>query len=156
MVLRPLERRPLRSALTVAGIAMAVAMQIAGAFWVDAIALIVDVQFRQVQQANVQLDFDRPAPPSVTQALLRMPGVMQAETLRNEPVRLHHHGRTEDTVLTGLPPDGQLVRLVDQHTGPLPLPDHGVVLSALLARSLGWRYLLLEMRSVSLSLRRPR
>jgi putative ABC transport system permease protein len=137
MVLRPLERRPWRSALTVAGIAMAMAMQIAGAFWVDAIALIVDVQFRQVQQANVQLDFDHPAPPSVTQALLRLPGVLQAEAMRNEPVRVHHHGRSEDTVLVGLPSGGQLVRLVDQHIGPLPLPDHGVVVSALLAQSLG-------------------
>ncbi|MEZ5701431.1 MAG: ABC transporter permease [Burkholderiaceae bacterium] len=45
-----LERRPLRAAFTVAGVAMAVALQISGAFWLDAIAHIMDVQYRRVQQ----------------------------------------------------------------------------------------------------------
>jgi len=39
MVIRNFERRPLRAAFTVTGIALAVALQISGAFWLDAIAL---------------------------------------------------------------------------------------------------------------------
>ena len=53
MVVRQVERRPLRAAFTVTGIALAVALQISGAFWLDAIAHIADVQFRQVQQGDV-------------------------------------------------------------------------------------------------------
>ncbi len=67
MVIRNLERRPLRAAFTVIGVALAVALQISGAFWLDAIAHIVDVQYRQVQQGDVLVNFHRPVPLTVAQ-----------------------------------------------------------------------------------------
>lgn len=139
MVVRNVERRPLRAALTVTGIAAAVALQISGAFWLDAIAHIVDVQFRQVQQGDVLVDFHRPMPTAVVHDLRRLPGVIDAEGYRNEPVRLTAGGRRVDTVLTGLHADGRLMRVVDEARGPLPLPARGAVASALLARELGLR-----------------
>ena len=104
MVIRNIERRPLRAALTVAGIAAAVALQISGAFWADAIAHIVDVQFHQVQRGDVLLGFTSPVGLSATQSLLRLPGVLDAELTRSEPVRVSAHGRREDTALTGHAP----------------------------------------------------
>lgn len=149
MVIRNFERRPLRAALTVTGIALAVALQISGAFWLDAIAHIVDVQFRQVQQGDVLVNFQHPVPPEVVQDLNRLPGVMAAEPYRTEPVRLHLRGRSEDTALTGYRTDAQLMRVVDEQRGAVPMPSHGVVLSALLARALDARvgdHLALEFR----------
>jgi len=139
MVIRNFERRPLRAAFTVTGIALAVALQISGAFWMDAIAHIVDVQFRQVQQGDVLVNFHRPVPVSVVQDLRRLPGVMDAEPYRTEPVRVRWRGRTEDTALMGFRADAQLMRLVDETRGPVPLPPHGVVLSSLLAQAVGAR-----------------
>jgi putative ABC transport system permease protein len=139
MVIRNFERRPLRAGFTVAGIAMAVALQIAGAFWLDAIAHIVDVQYRQVQQGNVLLDFHEPVPVTVTRDLERLPGVIDAEVYRSEPVRVRLRGRTEDTLMTGFAPGARLMRLVDEDRGPLAMPSQGVVMSALLARNLGAR-----------------
>ncbi|MBA4262099.1 MAG: ABC transporter permease [Comamonadaceae bacterium] len=139
MVIRNFERRPLRAAFTVTGIALAVALQISGAFWLDAIGHIVDVQFRQVQQGDVLLNFRRPVPVSVVQDLKRLPGVIDAEPYRTEPVRVHLRGRSEDTALTGYRSDAQLLRVVDQTRGAVAMPSHGVVLSALLARALGAR-----------------
>jgi putative ABC transport system permease protein len=139
MVIRNFERRPLRATFTVAGIAMAVALQIAGAFWLDAIAHIVDVQYRQVQQGDVLLDFHEPVPVTVTRDLQRLPGVIDAEVYRNEPVRVRLRGRSEDTVMTGFAPGARLMRLVDEERGPLAMPSQGVVMSALLARNLGAR-----------------
>lgn len=137
MVIRNFERRPLRAALTATGIAMAVALQISGAFWMDAIAHIVDVQFRQVQQGDVLVNFQRPVPLDAVQSLNRLPGVMASEMYRTEPVRVRWQGRSEDTALSGYRSNARLLRVVDEERGAVPMPAQGVVLSALLARSLG-------------------
>lgn len=139
MVVRQVERRPLRAAFTVTGIALAVALQISGAFWLDAIAHIADVQFRQVQQGDVLVNFRRPVPPTVVQDLQRLPGVIDAEPYRTEPVKVSLRGRSEDTALSGYRGDAQLLRVVDETRGAVAMPPHGVVLSALLARELGAR-----------------
>jgi putative ABC transport system permease protein len=139
MVLRQIEQRPLRAALTTLGIALAVALQIAGAFWIDAIDHVIDTQFRQVQQGDVLLDFDPPQPLAVRHDLRRLPGVLDAEVYRVAPVRVALRGRSDDTGLTGLAADAQLLRVVDARRGPVAMPAHGVVMSALLAEALGAR-----------------
>jgi len=136
MVIRNLERRPLRAMFTVTGIALAVALQISGAFWLDAINHIIDTQFRRVQQGDVLVNFHRPVPVEVVRELRRLPGVTDAEVYRFEPVRVVTGSRTEDTVLMGLRSQARLMRLVDEARGPISLPPHGVVLSGLLAREL--------------------
>lgn len=139
MVVRNLERRPLRAALTVTGIALAVALQISGAFWLDAIAHIVDVQFRQVQQGDVLVNFHRPVSVDAVRDLRRLPGVIDAEVYRTESVKISLRGTTKDTAVMALRGDARLMRLVDEQRGALSLPSDGVVLSALLAKALGAR-----------------
>ena len=139
MVVRQVERRPLRAAFTVTGIALAVALQISGAFWLDAIHHIADMQYRRVQQGDVLVNFRRPVSLTVVQDLQRLPGVIDAEPYRTEPVKVSWRGRSEDTALSGYVAGAQLLRVVDEERGPVALPPHGVVLSALLARELGVR-----------------
>lgn len=139
MVVRQLERRPWRAVFTVSGIALAVALQISGAFWLDSIQHIVDTQFRRVQPADVLVNFDRPVPLDVVEDLRRLPGVLDAEVYRMEPVRVRLGARQTDTVLMGLNPEARLLRLVDTWEGPVTLLPEGVVLSALLARELNAR-----------------
>ncbi|OIP15635.1 MAG: ABC transporter permease [Comamonadaceae bacterium CG_4_9_14_3_um_filter_60_33] len=139
MVIRNFERRPLRAAFTVTGIALAVALQISGAFWLDAIAHIVDVQFRQVQQGDVLVNFQNPVPLTVARELRRLPGVVDAETYRTEMVRVRFNGRTVDTGMMGIESGARLMRVVDEQRGAVAMPAHGVVLSAMLARELGAR-----------------
>jgi putative ABC transport system permease protein len=139
MVIRNMERRPMRAAFTVVGVAMAIALQISGAFWLDAIAHIMDVQYRQVQQGDVLVNFRRPVPLSVTRDLKRLPGVIDAEPFRTEMVRLRFNGHTVDTALFGYQSDARLYRVVDEQRGAVAMPERGVVLSAMLARELGAR-----------------
>lgn len=139
MVIRNFERRPLRAAFTVTGIALAVALQISGAFWLDAIGHIVDVQFRQVQQGDVLVDFHQPVPPTVARDLQRLPGVLDAEPYRTEPVRVHVRGRSDDALAAGYVADARLLRVIDEQRGPVPVPDDGVLVTALLARALAIR-----------------
>ena len=138
MVLRNLERRPWRSLLTSTGMAAAVALQITGLYWNDTIAHLIDMQFRQVQQADVLLDFSRPvALHEAHGGLQRLPGVQWAEIYRNDAVRLHARGQSLDTVITGLAPAAQLMRLVDAKQGPISLEARGLQATGILARALG-------------------
>jgi putative ABC transport system permease protein len=136
MVVRNLVRRPWRAAFTVLGIAAAVALQISGACWGDMIRFIIDTEFRLVQQGDATLEFTRPMPLSVVSELRRLPGVLQAEAWRNEPVRVRLRGRSVDTVLSGHGPDPKLMRVVDTRAGPVPPPAQGLRINALLAREL--------------------
>ncbi len=136
MVLRNLVRRPWRAVFTVLGIAAAVALQISGACWGDMIAFLVDTQFRVVQQGDAVIEFTRPMPLSVVTELRRLPGVVQAEAWRNEPVRVRFQGKSVDTVLSGHIANPSLMRVVDTALGPVAPPPDGVRINALLAREL--------------------
>jgi putative ABC transport system permease protein len=139
MVIRNVERRPMRAAFTVVGVALAVALQISGAFWIDAIAHIMDVQYRQVQQGDVLVNFHRPVPLSVARDLKRLPGVIDAEPYRTGMVRIRFQGASVDTAMMGIQSDATLFRVVDEQRGAVAMPARGVVLSAMLARELGAR-----------------
>lgn len=136
MVLRSIERKPVRAATTVAGIAGSVAILIAGTFWADALEYFIDLQFNKVQRAQVQVGFFEAVESDVQRELERLPGVLQAETSRAIPVRLVAGHRVYRTSMTGLPAGATLQRILDselkEHT---PLPG-GVLLTTRLAQRL--------------------
>jgi len=137
MILRSLERTPVRAALTVAGIAGSVAILLAGTFWVDAIDYFIDVQFNQVQRANVSVGFAEPVALAARRELERLPGVIRVEAMRAIPVRLvagHRHYRT---ALTALAEDATLQRILDKDLRESRPAPGGVLLTARLAQRLG-------------------
>ena len=136
MAIRQVGQRPWRALFTVTGIALAVALQISGAFWLDAVDHIVDVQYRQVLRGDVVVHFQQALPLSVQQDLQRLPGVIHAEVQRSEAVRLYAAGRQDEGVLLGVPHGASLSRVIDERQGPVTMPPHGLVLSTLLARQL--------------------
>ena len=104
MIARNLTRRPVRAALSVLGIALAVAILIVGRYFVDAIQYIADVQFRVVQRDDVTVTFHEPLPPRVRYDLDHLPGILREEPFRAVPVRLRFEHRTRRTALIGLEP----------------------------------------------------
>ncbi len=137
MILRNLERKPVRAALTVAGIAGSVAILLSGTFWVDAVDYFIDVQFNKVQRASISVGFVEPVAQTARRELERLPGVQRAELIRVIPARLvagHRHYRT---ALTGLADDASMQRILDQDLRESrPVPG-GVVLTSRLAERLG-------------------
>ena len=108
MIMRNLERKPLRAAITVAGIAGSVAILISGTFWSDAIDWFMDVQFNKVQRAQRAAS----ASPSRCRAtarfeLERLPGVKQVEVTRAIAVRLRAGHRSYRTAITGVADDAR-------------------------------------------------
>ena len=139
MIMRNLERRPVRAAATIAGIAGSVAILIAGTFWMDALEWFIDVQFNQVQRADVNIGFAEPVPRSVRLELARLPGVRQAEVTRTIPVRLRAGQRSYRTGITGIGDDATLQRILDAELREAKPAPGGVLLTARLAQRLGVR-----------------
>ncbi|HET6603051.1 MAG TPA: FtsX-like permease family protein [Xanthomonadaceae bacterium] len=133
MVLRYLERRPLRAALSVIGLSLAVAIMMIGRFQNDAIDRMIDVQFRRAQHNDLSVDFVEPAARSAAFELRALDGVRLAEPYRSVPVRLRNGLREFRTVVQGLPTDAQLKTPVDTRMRRIELPPEGLVLTDYLA-----------------------
>ncbi len=137
MILRNMERRPLRTGLSIGGIAAAVAIVIMGNFFRDAIEFIVDTQFRLVMRNDVAVWTFEAVPDRARHELQRLPGVNTVESTRFVPVALVHGHRRERSQIRGYESVPELYRIVDvEQRETLPSGD-GVVLTDRLAAKLG-------------------
>ncbi len=139
MILRDIERRPVRAILTTFGIAAAVAILISGTWWRDAIDHLLDVEFRLRERQHVSLALTDPATSAAIHDFARLPGVLSAEAGRDTQVRLINGPVRYRTTIFGLTPDSHMRQLLDKQLRPVALPDNGIVLNSRLARLLNVR-----------------
>jgi putative ABC transport system permease protein len=139
IVLRHLERWPIRSALSTVGIALSVAILVMGNFVQDTVEHVLDFQFFSVHRQDLMVTFVEPTTQDAIFELQRMPGVRTVEPFRAVPVRLVHQHNKRRMELLGLPANQELFRVVDPNRGPIELPPGGLVLSRRLADVLGCR-----------------
>jgi putative ABC transport system permease protein len=136
MILRNLERQPVRTAVSVIGIAFAVAVLFVGLAFIDVMDDLIDQQFVVTMRQDATVSFVEPRSPEAAFAVKHLPGVMEMEPMRTVPVRLRAGHRSRTLAITGLPADPQLNRVIDRRRGPVSLPAEGLVLSKLLAEIL--------------------
>lgn len=139
MVLRQMERRPLRTALSVGGIAAAMAITILGNFLRDGIEAVVDTQFNLVLRGDVTVWMAETVHEDAARVLARLPGVRGVEATRFVPVTLVHGARRERSLLRGYAARPQLYRVIDAANREVPLEERGLVLGQRLADKLGVR-----------------
>ncbi len=137
IILRNIERRPLRALLAVTGIALATAIVMTGWFMFDVLTVMKQIQFEAVQRYDVMVVFDVPRSASAAWELTRIPGVRQVEPFRAVPVRLRHGPLAKRSAILGLAPGSELQRLVDRDMAVRDLPRGGLLLSDVLAGRLG-------------------
>ena len=137
IILRNIERQPLRAGFSILGIAVAVAILIMGLYITDAVTHLVDVQFRQVQREDMTITFNEPRPARTRHELTHLPGVVRSEPFRTVPARLRFLHQTYRTGITGISPQGEFRRLIDRHLNTVNLPPDGIVLTSKLAEVLG-------------------
>jgi putative ABC transport system permease protein len=137
MVLRNLERRPVKSMLSILGLAFAVSLVMTGQYAFDALDEIIRLQFRTAQRDDVTVSFNEALDRSAIHNLAALPGVLRAEPFRGIAVKLKYQYRSKKTVIMGLSTDRQLRMILDESERPIELPHDGVVLSAKLAEILG-------------------
>jgi putative ABC transport system permease protein len=138
MVVREIERRPLRTLLSSLGMAGAIALVIFGHFGIDSLESYLEGTLRREQRQDLSVAFAHPVTPRVVGQLARMPGVLAAEGIRAVPVRARHESRVRDAAMMGLPSEATLRRLVARGGGhEVSVPDDGVLLTKTLGEILG-------------------
>ena len=137
MTVRNLTKRPLRSGLSSAGMALAIAIVVLGRASGDGMNRMRDVQFQGAQREDVAITLAHPRAVGTVRDWLALPGVRRAEPYRLIAARLLAQGRHEDIVVFGLPNGGVLRRVVDSRFRAAPRPGSGVILTAWTARRLG-------------------
>jgi putative ABC transport system permease protein len=139
MIVRNVERRPLRAALTVGGIAASVAIVIMGNFFRDAIEAIVDTQFNLQMRGDVIVWMTDPVDAAAGRELARLPGVLQVEPGRRLAVRFVHGHRSEKGLVDGHVAAPQLQRVIDVDQRLALAPADGLLMTDRLAEKLGLR-----------------
>lgn len=136
IILRNLERRPIRAGLSVLGIAVALAILLTGFSLFDSMQKLMDVQFQTIQREDVTLIFSQPRPYRSRYDLRHLPGILYTEVFRAVPVRLRHEHYQYRLPIIGLQPEGELRQLIDRQLRQVTLPPEGVVLTNKLAEIL--------------------
>ena len=136
MVLRNLERQPVRALISVVGIAFAVAVLLVGLSFIDVMDDLIDQQFTRVMRQDATLALVEPRARRVMYDVRHLPGVLDAEPMRIVPVRLRAGTRARTLAITGLPETPHLNRVVDRTGAPIVMPLNGLVLSRVLGERL--------------------
>ncbi len=137
MIARTLGRRPVKAALSIVGLAFAIATVVPGRGMYDAVRYMADVVFRDSQRQDATVVFTEPRPLRTRYDLEHLPGVLRVEPFRTTPIRLRYGPRTYRIALTGLEPGGRLRRVLDRSGRGTPIPPAGLVLSRALGDILG-------------------
>ncbi|HEX4955994.1 MAG TPA: ABC transporter permease [Thermoanaerobaculia bacterium] len=139
MVLRNLERHPVKAFLSAFGLALAVAILVSGRFTFDAVEFMEELQFEVIEREDVNVVFATLRPRAVVHHLARLPGVLRVEPYRVVPARLVVGPREERAALLGLELESQLHRIVDRRFAVHRPPPGGLLLSKKMAEMLDVR-----------------
>lgn len=136
MIIRHLERTPVKSLFAILGIAFATSILVVGSFADEATDYEMDLQFNMIQREDLAVSFIEPTSFDAVYELQHIPGVFHVETFRSVPIRLRHEYRTYLTSIQGMQPNGDLGRLIDTHLKLVKIPPAGMILSDYLGKLL--------------------
>jgi putative ABC transport system permease protein len=140
MILRNMERRPFRSALSIGGVAASVAIVVMGNFFRDAIDFIVDSQFTLAMRNDVIVWLVEAADDSARREIARLPGVTSVESGRDVAVRFVNGHLSERGSIQGYARQPELRRIIDvSNREASRFEDDGLVMTDRLAVKLGLR-----------------
>ncbi len=136
MIIRNMERRPWRTGLASVGVAFSVAILVVGMFMFDGVEYMMNMQFRVVQREDLNVTFNEPLAASAQFAVRNIEGVRRVEPYRAVSARLRAGHRNEEVGVFALTRDAHLRRIVDSEGTIYAVPNHGLVLSTMLAEKL--------------------
>ena len=137
MIVRALERQPVKALVSMIGIAFAVAVLFVGLAFFDVMNVLIEEQFNLTMRQDATITFVEPRPGRVSHDVAHLPGVLAIEPARIVPARLRAGTRHRTLAITGLLPAPQLTRVIDRSRGVIELPPDGLLLSQMLADVLG-------------------
>ena len=137
IIFRNIERKPIRTFLSVLGIAVACATMISSGFFKDSVDYMINVQFVLSQKEDMAVGFVDPTSYKALYELQGMEGVHHAEAFRTVPVKFRFGRSSYKSVINGLEPDSRLHPLLDTNLKQVILPQEGIVLNDYLGNILG-------------------
>jgi len=139
IIVRNMARKPIRTTLSIIGIAIACATMITSGFFKDSVDFMVKVQFMLSQKEDMTVTFIEPTSRKAVYELKGLPGVYHAEPFRMVPVRFRFGRHSYKTVIEGVEPDGKLHLIMNRNMKPFPIPPSGIVINEYLGKILGIR-----------------
>lgn len=136
MIVRSVVRWPLRAAMSVLGMALAVSILVASNFFPDALEVIIDSAFRQSNRQHAVLFFNDVMPESALAEARRLPGVLHAEGQQYLVATLRHGHLEKRATIEARRPGLDLSRVVDAHGQIIDAPPQGIMLSERMASQL--------------------
>ncbi|TWT87689.1 FtsX-like permease family protein [Pseudobythopirellula maris] len=137
MVIRELERKPIKSGFSIFAIALSVAIVVVANCMQDSIDHMLDLQFFQEQRYDLMVTTFEPLSVDLRYALASVPGVRLVEPFRTAPTRFHAGSRSRRVSLMGLERGGELRQIVGSQGEVTRVPPGGLVVSSMLAQILG-------------------
>lgn len=139
MVARHLVHWPFRTASSVLGMAMAVAILVASLWSFGSIDHMIHVTFHLAERQDVKMVLAVPKHVRAMEDIRHLPGVMAAEPFRAIPAELRRGSRSKRLAIEGRPADSDLSHVLAPDLQPMPMPEAGVIVSEALAHSLNLR-----------------
>lgn len=137
MGIRDVFRTPTRSLFNVIGIAVVFSLMSVSWSMQNMTDILTVVQLEQVQTFDVKLQLTKPSPTGTTKfAVAHEPGVSKVEPLLEVPASLRNGWLKKEVALMGLSKESTLYNILDKNGQRVEVPDHGVLLSEHLAKSL--------------------
>ena len=136
MIVRHITRFPLRSTMTVTGIALSLGLLISTTQFFDSVKVMIDTFFFRAQRQDVSVTFTELRSDAVRIDLARLPGVISVELRRGMTARLTNATRSERIYIQGIDRNARLSQQVDIDGRAITLPRDGLVLSRRLADKL--------------------
>ena len=134
--LRSVFRVPRRTLYTAFGVAAGVTLTLVAASFLDSYNAAVHYQFDRIQAYDARLNFSETFPVGLAQQAVGVDGVSSAEPIVEAPVEVSANGKAQDTLVRGLPSDGQLLRVYTTD-GAQVAPGDGIMLTPPVADKLG-------------------
>lgn len=138
MIVRNVLRRPIRAAVSLIAIALAMSLLVLGRYFMEMFETILTVQFHRVAREDATVMFMTPRSHRAMHELSALPGVLTVEPFRAVPIDVIVGSSVKRTAMIAGVERPELHRVTSMLGRPLPIPTYGVACSAYLAESMGF------------------
>jgi putative ABC transport system permease protein len=138
MIVRGMIRRPVRSTLGAAGIALGIAVMILGGYTQGAIDHVIDFEFFFTRRYELLVQFQNGAPRQAIEEIRRIPGVLRCEPFESGRFEVSSGTRHRTVTLMGLSEENGLLSPVSANLKPITFQG-GLAMSQALADALDAR-----------------
>lgn len=137
MIWRTIERRPVKTLLSLSMIALATAILVIGRSMFDMFDLIMDSQFNSANRQDATVVFTNSRSADAGNDVQHLPGVLRVEPFRMVPADLSYKSKSKRLAIRSVGVEQELIRVIDYDGKPVYIPESGLVLTAYLADKLG-------------------